>query len=272
LEQAMAPRQERPGLDVRALLLGERIDARAVTLPGFEQVMQAPRVFQRGEDAFVAVFRFGAVVIAQQPGARPEDLATAIGRYVAGPFNPVESETATLTLDPGGDDKVAAPGLVALGDFSVDRFAVVADVLAQSVVLARGERLIEGVFERLEPFARELAVSGGRALSSHLPLRLLGDALLAQHRLVGRVEAGDKPDILWDRPDLQRLYLRLDEEFEIGERSRALARKLKVVEEGASVIADVADTYFNRRLEVAIIALIGVEIALSLATLFFGHL
>ena len=37
----------------------------------------------------------------------------------------------------------------------------------------------------------------------------IGQALLAQHRVSGRVAVEEKPDVLWDRPDLERLYARL---------------------------------------------------------------
>ena len=42
-------------------------------------------------------------------------------------------------------------------------------------------------------------------------LKLLGNALLVQHRVSGRVAVSEKPDVLWDRPDLERLYSRLQD-------------------------------------------------------------
>ena len=36
--------------------------------------------------------------------------------------------------------------------------------------------------------------------------------------LIGRVEIEDKPDILWDQPELERLYARLEDEYELHER------------------------------------------------------
>ena len=141
---------------------------------------------------------------------------------------------------------------------------------SKSAALARDEKVTGGVFEQLEPFARDLAETGGRWLRATASLKLLGGALLAQHRMVGRVEFDEKPDILWDRPDLQRLYNRLDEEYELGERGRALSRKLKVIEETARAISEVADAYTSRRLEIAIVVMIAFEIVLSIGTLAFG--
>ena len=36
--------------------------------------------------------------------------------------------------------------------------------------------------------------------------------------MVGRVAVAEKPELLWDRPDLEGLYIRLEDEFEIKER------------------------------------------------------
>jgi uncharacterized Rmd1/YagE family protein len=60
-------------------------------------------------------------------------------------------------------------------------------------------------------------------------LKLLENALLVQHRVSGRVAVAEKPDALWDRPDLERLYARLEDEYELKERVDALNRKLAVV-------------------------------------------
>jgi uncharacterized Rmd1/YagE family protein len=80
----------------------------------------------------------------------------------------------------------------------------------------------------------------------------------------------EKPDLLWDRPDLQRLHARLADEYELDDRARALSRKLKVIEETATTLADVTDVRHSIRLEIAIVALIVFEIVLSLYTMWSG--
>ena len=57
------------------------------------------------------------------------------------------------------------------------------------------------------------------AVQAQSMLRLIGQALLAQHRVSGRVAVEEKPDVLWDRPDLERLYARLEDEYELKERA-----------------------------------------------------
>jgi len=91
-------------------------------------------------------------------------------------------------------------------------------------------------------------------------LRLIGQALLVRHRMSGRVEVEEKPDVLWDRWDLERLYARLDDEYELKERAGMLARKLEVVGETAQALTDLIDAARSLRLEVMIVLLIVIEV------------
>src|SRR6202040_105436 len=101
-------------------------------------------------------------------------------------------------------------------------------------------------------------------------LRLIGNALLVQHRLSGRVAVAEKPDVLWDRPDLERLYARLEDEYELKERAEALKRKLDVIVETAHALTDIIDADRATRLEATIILLIVAEILVTLYQIFVG--
>jgi uncharacterized Rmd1/YagE family protein len=68
---------------------------------------------------------------------------------------------------------------------------------------------------------------------------------------------------VWDRPDLDRLYLRLEDEYELKERAEALALKLKVISDTAEVLTDIIDTKRSLRLEIIIVILIAVELAIA---------
>jgi len=62
-------------------------------------------------------------------------------------------------------------------------------------------------------------------------LQQIGNALSVRHRVSGPVEISEKPDILWDKPQLERLYSRLEDEYELKERAESLDRKLAVIAE-----------------------------------------
>lgn len=253
--------------DAKAMLLGQRIEVRGFEPP--QTVTKNPLSFRVG-GGLATIYRFGAVVfIGVTPEAQEEVIASLRERVVE-LSEPAEIESLALAGDARGEDAIAASGRLSLVDTSDERLLIVADVLAKSVALADDERYMRKVFEQIEPFTQNLAATGGTALSSNRMRQLLGESLVAQTRMVGRVEVQEKPDLLWDRPDLQRLYARLADEYELDDRARALARKLKVIEETARTLADHTDSRRMLRLEVAIVALIAFEIMLSLYTMATG--
>src|SRR5216683_1298838 len=70
-------------------------------------------------------------------------------------------------------------------------------------------------------------------------------------------------DVLWDRPDLERLYARLEDEYELKERVDTLSRKLAVIAETANTLADIIDTRRSLRLELIVVVLIAFEIVIT---------
>ena len=73
----------------------------------------------------------------------------------------------------------------------------------------------------------------------------------------------EKPDVVWDRQDLERLYARLQDEYELTERAEALSRKLVVIADTAEVLTDIIDTKRSLRLEIAIVVLIAIELVIA---------
>jgi uncharacterized Rmd1/YagE family protein len=100
-------------------------------------------------------------------------------------------------------------------------------------------------------------------------LRLIGQTLLVQHRVSGRVAVEEKPDVLWDRPDLERLYARLEDEYELKERAGTLKRKLDTIVETARTLTDMIDANRATRLEWTVIILITAEIVLTVCQIIF---
>ena len=154
-----------------------------------------------------------------------------------------------LEISPEGDEQKSSGGPIQIKNLSPQRFLVVADALAKTVALARDEREVNKVFDVIEPFAAKLAATGRTPFRRRAMLRLIGQALLVQHRVSGRVAVEEKPDVLWDRPDLERLYARLEDEYELKERAGVLKRKLDVIVETAHALTDIIDADRATRLE-----------------------
>ena len=266
-EPAASPAPSR--LTARALLLGDRIDAGDLERP--DMISATPLAFHAGSSGFVAIYRFGVAVLVGLTPLEEEDFLAKIKLRVAGKRERVDDETALIAIAPSHEDKIPPGGPIQTKDFSEERFLVVADALAKSVSLTRDEREVNAVFDVIEPFAAQLARDGRPPWKRRAMLRLIGQTLLVQHRVSGRVAVEEKPDVLWDRPDLERLYARLEDEYELKERAGTLKRKLDVIVETARALTDIIDADRATRLEATIVVLILAEIAITFYQMFFQH-
>jgi uncharacterized Rmd1/YagE family protein len=251
-----------------ALHVGDRINT--IGFEG-EALSAIPLALRVGKTGIAVLFRYGVAVLI---GLSPEDEIDFLERLkprIGGKLAHFEEETAIVALVSEAEDQVQAGGPIQLRDMLPERLLVIADALAKSVVLAHDEREVEKVFEIIEPFAKELADHGRTRRDRKGVLQLIGNALLVQQRVSGRVAIGEKPDALWDRPDLERLYARLEDEYELKERVDALNRKLAVVSETANTLADIIDTRRSLRLEIIIVLLIAFEIVITFYQIYAGR-
>jgi required for meiotic nuclear division protein 1 len=75
--------------------------------------------------------------------------------------------------------------------------------------------------------------------------------------MVGRVETGEKPGLLWEHPELERLSARLADEYELQDRDRALDRKLDVISRTVETLLEPVQTRSSIRVEWCIVLLLG---------------
>ncbi|HEY4834563.1 MAG TPA: RMD1 family protein [Bradyrhizobium sp.] len=247
-------------LTAHALLIGDRINT-----AGFEgQVLSStPLALRVGSSGMAVVFRYGVVVFIGLTADEEAEFLERLQARTFGKITPHEEEWAKIQIAKEAEEPIPVGGPILVREFSLERLLLVADALAKSVVLGRDEREAANVFDTIEPFARELANRGKTSRNRTDLLKLIGNALLVQHRLSGRVAVGEKPDVLWDRPDLERLYARLEDEYELSERAETLNRKLEVIAETATTLADIIDTQRSLRLEIIIVFLIAFEIVIT---------
>lgn len=251
-------------IPLRALLLAERLDARGLersadALPGVVAIAEAAEGQAFG-------FRWGALVTVGMAEAAADRLAERLRPRLSDPLAEPVVETALVRLDPAADgpDK---DGVVRLRDLSAPRVALVAEALARSALLSHQEAMLERALDRLDPVLARLR-QGRLGPSSSVMLRSIGEAVAARSRAGARVDTEAKPDLLWDHPDLAGLYAALDDEWEIGERSAALARKLEMIRETSETLLSLVEARRSRVLELAVALLIATEVATTLYGLF----
>lgn len=255
---------ENSALTVHAVLLGDRLVLDRAAFAG--ALSTTPLCLARG-DGFVVAFRYGALVFV---GLSPEEEKSATADLHPGPAPILEEERLSIALQPEGEEAMQGAGALQIKALTLPHVLVLADILAKSVALARYEREMALVFDAMEPAASTLAAAGRPPRSRKELLHLIGSALLAQHRVSGRIAFAEKPDILWEHPELERLYARLEDEYEIVERGTLLGGKVTVLASMAETFTDLIDATRSARLELLIVILILAELVVGIAALIRG--
>ncbi len=245
---------------VRAWLLAERLDPRPLEAEG--ALDTAPLVLRLPQDGVAVVFRYGAVVLFNAGDAVEQEFLDRVAPLLTEPLAVREKDEARLRVDPAAEEQVDATGAIVIREMNIERLQAIAIVLAKSVVLSHYELRLAAIFDRIDPLAADLAVRARNRGRGRELMRHIGKVLLIQHKMVGRVEIGDKPELLWEHPELERLYARLAEEYELRERDHALDRKLEVISGTVQTLLGLVQSESNLRVEWYIVALIVVELLL----------
>jgi uncharacterized Rmd1/YagE family protein len=248
-------------ITVRALLLGDRIDTAG--LERKDVLSTVPLTFRAGENGIVALFRYGVAVLVGMSPLEEEDVIARLDGRVLSPIKTREEESVQIEVAPDKDEQVTPSGLIVVKSLTSEHALLIADALATSVILAHDEKNVAAVFDVIQPIAQELAQHGRPPGGRRAILKHIGNALLVQHRVSGLVAVAEKPDVLWERPVLERFYARLEDEYELKERADVLTRKLTVISDSAKAFADIIDTERSARLELIIVILIVVEIVIG---------
>ena len=251
-------------LTVRACLIAERLHVRGLYEP---PMTLGPATVPAGAAGVAVLFGYGAAVFFNvtddEQKAFNKELRERLERTLRRP----ETEDAQLHVVSKQAEGVMPEG-IGVTDFSLPRLQLIALVLARSVALAYYESTMANAFDLIEPLALKLEqpTGGGRRLRQLL--QHIGGALLVQQKMIARIELQDKPDLLWDHPQLERLYRRLENEYELEERATVLERKLALITRTAETALDLMQNRSMLRVEWYIVALIVFEVLLSIYNLF----
>ena len=252
-------------IHVRSICVGGDIDTRS--LRKTRCLSTTPLTLEAGRCGFAIVFRYAAVVFFHVEPLEESAFLDGLRPLIQRHATDLMVEEMELALSTEGREGVEG-NTIFVPDFALPVLQVVAEVLARSVVLERFEGRVGTTFEALQPMAASFGL--GRLTRAHHRnlLKRLGDVLLDQQEMVGRVAVSDKPDVLWDRPELERLYARLTDEFEIPDRFEAVESKLDLIGRTIQTAVNLVQSRRSLRVEWYIVILIVFEIVLTLYQMF----
>jgi len=145
---------------------------------------------------------------------------------------------------------------------------IIAFTLAQSLALERIEKDVDAALEKAQKILSQFEKSSFY-FRVKPAVKSLISVLRARFDALSDVMVLEKPEIVWEEPELDILYEELRAVFEIDDRFRALDKKLEDILEMGRVISDLASTSRELILESLILLFIILEILLTIMEFFF---
>ena len=260
-----------PGLtsvEAHAVFIGHRLDMKA--LEHGQRLSIPPYVIRAGQNGYAVLFRYGVVVMFGLNAVEEAAFLKDMQQFVIDPLDTQADEDGQIVLDPE-QPEIVLPDHVRLQQFDLARIQLVADVLAKSAVLSHYEVNIARSFDHIEPVANEMQKKGRPSnRASRNLLKHIGSTLAVQRKMAGHVEITEKPELLWERTEFERLFNRLEDDYEIRERYQSLMQKLDIIHKTAETMQGILEDAKALRAEWYIVILIVFDITLHLAEKYLG--
>lgn len=142
-------------------------------------------------------------------------------------------------------------------------YEIAAMILAKSVALDKIEIDVDAVFDKVEEIMDKLK-EGNLNIKDRQLSSLSARILTFKYNTISYIMLLDKPDIVWDNTDAERVYNDLSHLFELDERYENVRMKTEALMDITEMFASLAMSRRDARLEWIIIILIAVEIVMSL--------
>ena len=248
-------------ISARARIVGERLVLK--TLERREPLATNPLTIRVGDTGCAVLLRYGVIVTFDLSAEEESELLETLRPHIREPFQSGIAEELHMTFRPQVKERLEN-NILWLQECSAERLQIVAEALGKSVVLEYYETEIASIFERIKPFTVAIQGKNLRPPTEQELLSYVGGTLLIQQKMFGIVEVGEKPDPVWDHPELDRLYLRLEDEYELRERLVTLEQKLTLISKTVETSLGILQRNSSHRVEWYIVILIVVEIVLAI--------
>jgi len=255
-------RGKKPFFNVEVYYIGESIDLKKA-----QEVLKQysclnrdhPLVLRLLDNQFAVLTKFGAVSfwnvgekLKKQFLAEVAVCARSVREYY-----PYKEKTKVAI---GFEVERVSFNKIYLTELNVEKMRIISYVLSQSVALERYENEIEESINELGMIIENLKTKGRPLLKERELLKQVGRVFSVKQVAVAHLSLFDKPDEIWELPELELLYNRLRKEYEIDDRFDVLDEKINFLSENAKMLMDFIAEKRNAFLELIIIILIAVDL------------
>ncbi|KAK4280046.1 hypothetical protein QN277_011721 [Acacia crassicarpa] len=218
---------------------------------------------------YMVVFQYGSIVLFNVPENEVDGYLKIVERHASGLLPEmrkdeyeVREKPALSTWMQGGLDYITLQYL------NIDGIRTIGSVLGQSIALDYYGRQVDGMVAEFTDINREMEMTGKFKMQRKKLFQLVGKANSNLADVILKLGLFERSDIAWKDAKYAQIWEYLRDEFELTQRFASLDFKLKFVEHNIRFLQEILQNRKSDFLEWLIIALIGVEILLSLYNIF----
>ncbi len=252
----------------RASIVGERLWLKDIE--NTDILTTNPLVIRAGADGCAVLLRYGIIVTFNLTTEEEKEFLQTIQPLVREPIKENNLEELSIAFRQQAKERLEGK-ILWLQECTAERLQIVAESLGKSVVLDYYETKVSNLFGRIKPLTDAIQGKNPRPPKEKELLSYISDTLLIQQKMFGIVEVGEKPNPIWDYPELDRLYLRLEDEYELRERLISLEKKLDLISKSVETSLAILQRDSSHRVEWYIVILIVGEIFLSIYDMWSRH-
>lgn len=254
--------KRRKSFSLFALYLGDKIDFKKLQ-ENLKKYLYLKRdhviVLKLGPEQFAVLAKFGIVTFWNISKNDTVSFIKEVSPYVEN-FDPRQlySDVLKVFIDKEVED--VRFGKVFLTDLDKEKIEIISFVLSQSVALEKYETEIEERILQMEKVINVLKSGSWKELKEKDLVSEIGKILAVKQKAISYLSLFDKPQITWERMEIERLYNKLYYELELADRFDILDEKIRFLSEHHKTLLDFVSTQRSYFLEMIIVILIFVEI------------
>ena len=249
---------------VEAVYIGESVDLKRVQ-EGVKQYSflnrEDPLVVKLLKDQYAVLTKFGTVTFWNVSGRLRQQFLNEIQPYVKNKKEHYPYDEDTKVLIGGNAEKVTFEKVYS-ANLNVEKIKIISYVLSQSVALERYEGDIENNLSELGAVVDNLKTKGKALFSEKELLKQIGRVFSVKQTTVVHLALFDKPESVWESPDLEMLYNWMSAEYDLKVRFDVLDKKIEYLSDISKMMMEFLAEKRNAFLETVIIVLIVFEIGL----------
>ncbi len=249
---------------VETVYIGEYVDLKKVQ-EGVKQYSflnrDDPLVVKLLKDQYAVLTKFGTITFWSVPVRLRQQFLNEIQPYAKNKKEHYFYDEDTKVLIGGSAEKVTFEKVYS-AQLNVEKIKIISYVLSQSVALERYEDDIEKSLSELEAVVENLKTKGKALFSEKELLKQIGQVLSIKQTTVVHLALFDKPESIWESPDLETLYNRMSSEYDLKVRFDVLDKKIDYLSDISKMMMEFLAEKRNAFLEIVIIVLIVIEIGL----------